>query len=200
VADLLSFARLAIVVILWPVALAGHRQIVGLGLIAAGVTDALDGYAARRAGKVTARGARLDKLADTVAMLSAAAWLGILFPQITLDSWPLIALAVILYAGSIAAGGTDPKQPSGKAAGGLLYLFALYTLLTGVYEALLLDAALLALAVSSLQTIFIATRTIHAMARESSARSHAPQAAKGVNTSTPAAASIPISATPKNRL
>jgi phosphatidylglycerophosphate synthase len=199
VADWLTLARLVLVVVLWPVAIAGQGQIVGVGLIAAGVTDALDGHLARRTGSHSARGARLDAVADIALMLSAAAWLELLHPQIAAENWPILAVTAGVYGLSLLAGGVDPKQVSGKVAGGLLYLFALFTLLTGVYEALLLDIALVALAVSCLQTIFTAMTTIHETPRPSSTRSHAPQAANGVKTSTPAADSIATSATPKIR-
>ena len=195
-ADWLTSARVLLVVVLWPVALAGAGLLVGLGLIAAGLTDALDGYVARRTGRQSLRGARLDAVADIALMVSAAAWLELLHPQIAAESWPILAATGILYGLSLLAGGADPRQVSGKVAGGLLYLFALFTLLTDMYEAVLLDAALLALAVSSLETIFKATTTIHAMDRASRARSQAPQALKRVSRSTAAAASIATSATP----
>jgi cardiolipin synthase (CMP-forming) len=195
-ADWLTSARLLLVVVLWPVALTGAGLLVGLGLIAAGLTDALDGYVARRTGRQSLRGARLDAVADIALMLSGGAWLQLLHPQIAADSWPILVATGILYGLSLLAGGADPRQVSGKIAGGLLYLFALFTLLTGVYEASLLDAALLALAVSSLETIFKATRAIHARDSLSKTRSQAPQALKGVSRSTAAAASMVTSATP----
>jgi cardiolipin synthase (CMP-forming) len=195
-ADWLTSARLLLVVVLWPVALAGAGLLVGLGLIAAGVTDALDGYVARRTGRQSLRGAHLDAVADIALMLSGAAWLELLHPQIAADNGPILAATGILYGLSQLAGGVDPRQVSGKVAGGLLYLFALFTLLTGMDEAPLLDAALLALAVASLETIFKATRTIHATDRASKTRSQAPQALKGVSRSTAAAASMVTSATP----
>lgn len=195
-ADWLTSARLLLVVLLWPVAVAGAGVLVGLGLIAAGLTDALDGYVARRSGRQSTRGARLDAVADIAVMLSAAAWLELLHPQIAAESWPILTVTAVLYAASLGAGGVDPRQASGKVAGGLLYLFALLTLLTGEYEALLLAAALVALAVSSLETIFKATTTIHATARASRTRSHAPQALKGVSRSTAPLASVVTSPTP----
>ena len=198
-ADWLTFARVLLVVVLWPVAVAGAGLLVGLGLIAAGLTDALDGHVARRTGRQSVRGARLDAVADIALMLSAAVWLDLLHPLIAIENRPLLVVTAVLYVASSIAGViafrrlVDPRQVSAKVAGGLLYLFAL---LTGVYEALLLDAALVALAVSSLEAIFEATTTIHARARSSRIRSQAPQALKGVSRSTAAAASIATSAAP----
>jgi len=201
-ADRLTSARLLLVVVLWPVALSGAGVLVGLGLIAAGLTDALDGYLARRSGRHSVRGARLDGVADIALMLSAAVWLDLLHPLIAVENGPLLVVTAVLYVASSIAGViafrrlVDPGQVPAKVAGGLLYLFALFTLLPGVYEALLLDAALVALAVSSLETIFKATTTIHARATSSRIRSHAPQALKGLSRSTAAAASIATSAIP----
>jgi len=195
-ADRLTSGRVFLVIVLWPVAVAGAGVLVGLGLIAAGLTDVLDGHVARRTGQQSARGARLDAVADIALMLSAAAWLELLHPEIAAESWPIMAATGVLYGPSLLAGGVDSRQLSGKVAGGLLYVFALFTLLTGLYEALLLDAALLALAVSSLETIFKAATTIHARARDSRTRSHAPQALKGVSRSTAPLASIVTSPTP----
>ncbi len=202
-ADRLTSARLLLVVVLWPVALAGAGGVlVGLGLIAAALTDTLDGYLARRTGRQSVRGARLDAVADIALMLSAAVWLDLLHPVIAVENGPLLVVMAVLYLASSIAGViafrrlVDPRQVPAKIAGGLLYLFALFTLLTGVYEALLLDAALVALAVSSLETIFKAATTIHARATSSRIRSHAPQALKGLSRSTAAAASIATSAIP----
>ncbi len=201
-ADWLTLTRVLLVVVLWPVAVAGAGVLVGLGLIAAGLTDALDGYVARRTGRQSVRGARLDAVADIALMFSAAVWLELLHPLIAVESGRLLVVTAVLYVASSIASViafrrmVDPRQVAAKVAGGLLYLFGLFTLLTGAYEALLLEAALLALAVSSLETIFKATTTIHARASDSRIRSQAPQELKGVSRSTAAAASITASATP----
>ena len=73
-ADWLSSLRLMLVPLIWIPALQGHGRLVGLGLIAAGATDVLDGYLARRRGEVAPRGARLDAIADIVLLVSAAGW------------------------------------------------------------------------------------------------------------------------------
>src|SRR2546430_12123120 len=80
-ADWLSAARLILVALLWPVAVTGNGRVLAVGLIVAGVTDALGGYVARRLQQASRRGARLDAVADMVGMVSAAAWVGLLPPQ-----------------------------------------------------------------------------------------------------------------------
>src|SRR5438046_522053 len=159
IADWLSAARLILVALLWPVAFTGHGQVLAVGLIVAGLTDALDGYAARRLQQASSRGARLDAVADLVVMVSAAAWLGRLHPEVVTDDAPLLIAIGLLYTVSIGASWlafgrlVDPRQLSSKVAGGLLYLFALVTLLTGGVAAPLLMLAVVALAFECMETI-----------------------------------------------
>jgi cardiolipin synthase len=201
-ADRLSAARLGIAAVLWPLALAGQGRVVAAGLVLAGVTDALDGFLARRVGQASVRGARLDAIADTALMLSAAAWIGILHPDVVRDHGALLLAVAMLYALSTGVSWVafrrlvDPRQLSAKVAGGLLYLFALVTLFTDVVAAALLVLALAALAVSCLTTIVTASHAIHARATASSHRSHAPQNANGVVSSTSPAASVVTSSAP----
>jgi phosphatidylglycerophosphate synthase len=208
-ADALTFLRLLLVLLIWPLAIQGHGLLVGLGLIAAGVTDFLDGYVARRSGQASPRGARLDAVADLVLLLSAAAWLEVLQPQIVRENVGLLGAAAALYAGGVAAAWiafrrvVDPRQISSKIAGGLLYLFAVTALLTGAYEPLLLRVAVLALMISSVEGIIAAvgrrraeSRTIQAKGIASKTRSHAPQASNGVASNASPITSIPSSATP----
>ncbi len=201
-ADWISAARLLLVPVLWPVALTGDGRLVGFGLLVAGLTDFLDGQVARRSGRESRHGARLDAIADSALLISAAAWLQILHPEILRANVPLLAVTAAIYVGSIGAGVVafrrmvDPKQLSAKVAGGLLYAFALITLLTGSYEPLLLTVAALALAVSSAEGIVAAIRTIHERASASRTRCQAPQALKDVAFSMGAESSNPASAAP----
>jgi len=84
-----------------------------------------------------------------------------------------------------------------KLAGGCLYAFALVTLLSGVYEPVLLTIAAGALIASSAENLLI-TMT-EAIATSRKARSHRPHAEKPVGTSTTAITSSPIIATPSAR-
>ena len=202
VADYLTLLRLLLVPFIWLLALQGQGRLVGLGLIAAGVTDALDGYLARRLGQVSTRGARLDAIADIVLLVSAAAWLQLQHPQIAREEGATLAVAATAYASGLMAGllafrrVVDPRQLSSKIAGGALYAFALFTLLTGDYEPLLLRLALLALVVSSIESIVTAIRTIQASGIARSSRSQAPQASNDVASRTSPLTSIVTSATP----
>src|SRR2546422_5319511 len=95
--DCLTFSRLLLVPFIWLLALQGQGRLVGFGLIGAGLTDVLDGYLARRLGQVSTRGARLDAIADVVLLVSAAAWLQLLRPEIARGNGPLPPLAALVY-------------------------------------------------------------------------------------------------------
>src|SRR5256885_8460108 len=74
VPDWLSAARLILVGLLSPFALAGEERVVGMGLIAAGLTDALDGLVARRLGVASRRGAGLGAVARVGLCPFAGGW------------------------------------------------------------------------------------------------------------------------------
>ena len=205
VPDWLSASRLVLVAVLWPFAVLGESRLLGLGVVLAGLTDVLDGRLARRMRVESRRGARIDAIADAALLVSVAAWLEILHPKLAADNAALLTVTASLYAVSIGAGlmahgrPVDPRQPSAKIAGGLLYGFALFTLLSGIYEPMLLAVAAAALAVSSLEAILRALaeiRTIHASGIASVIRSHAPHASNEVPSKARATMSIATSATP----
>ncbi|TMC80512.1 MAG: CDP-alcohol phosphatidyltransferase family protein [Chloroflexi bacterium] len=201
-ADWISAARLLLVPILWPLAVTGHGRLVGVGLLVAGLTDFLDGRVARRSGHESRHGARLDAIADTLLLVSAAAWLQILHPEILRDNRAMLAATAAIYSAAIAANLiafrrlVDTKQLSAKVAGGLLYAFALVTLLTGAYEPLLLRVASLALAISSVEGLVAAIMTIHERAIAKSPRCQAPQASNDIAIKAGAVNSMPTSARP----
>lgn len=200
-ADALSAARVGLAVaIVW----SGAR---GLGsvafgvLVAAALTDVLDGRIARRRGR-TRLGPGLDAFADTTVLASTAAALVMLHPALAADAGAaLLTVASVYVAGTVATWLADrrlvdPGRLTAKVAGGALYGFALFTLATGDYEPGLLAIAAGALFVSSVEAIVRATVTIQQTCRASTQRSHAPQAAKGVARSTAAVASMASSISP----
>jgi phosphatidylglycerophosphate synthase len=140
-------------------ALAGQGRLVGAALILAGLTDFLDGYLARRLGQQSAHGAWLDSLADSLLLVAAAASLEILHPRILRENTLLIAATLIVFAASVVLGLIKFRKLgnlhlfSSKVAGGLLYSFAVLTLLMGAYEPKLLTVAAAALIVSSAETL-----------------------------------------------
>jgi cardiolipin synthase len=205
IADRLSIMRLLLVALMWPAALAGEGRLVGIGMLVAGLTDALDGYLARRLGVASARGARLDAVADAALLISSAAWLSLLQPRVLTDNSIVLLGTAVIYAASTATNWfaygrlVDPRQLTAKLAGGLLYAFALITLMTGIYEPLLLTVAVAALAIACVESLLKASMTIHARAITSKARSQSPHPSNGVASSAAASASINTSTSPATR-
>ena len=201
--DLLSGARILLIPVLTMAALAGNGRLVGFGLLLAGATDFLDGYLARRLGAATPRGARLDALADNLILVFALVWLFWLHPDVLTTNGPLIAAACTVHVASLAAGRlrfekvVNARGLGSKLAGACLYGFALVTLLSGLYEPLLLTIAAGAFIASSAENLLINITEVIATNRN--ARSHRPHAAKAVGTSTTAIASSPIIAAPSAR-
>lgn len=144
---------------MWMFALLGEGRVVGAGLIAAGITDFLDGLVARRFGQASAAGAHLDLIADTLVLLSAVAWIGLLHPEVERDNAVLIAGTLFIYAVAVGIGVLKfRKLPnlhlySSRLAGGLMYAFAVITLITGRYDRLLLTLAAGAFIFSCVETI-----------------------------------------------
>lgn len=104
--NILSLARLVVFLpVLWVLALNEQSEWLGVVLIAALVTDALDGFCARRLGQVTALGAKLDSVADNSLMLSAVIWLLTLRPEVLHDrNGVVLAAAVAMWSVAIAIG------------------------------------------------------------------------------------------------
>ncbi|HEX6288696.1 MAG TPA: CDP-alcohol phosphatidyltransferase family protein [Herpetosiphonaceae bacterium] len=146
--NLLTALRLLLVPVLWLCALLGRPAWIGAGLLAALLTDVLDGATARWLGQATSFGAALDSLADKLLTLSVVGWLALLFPEIFAEHPLLIGLAAAGLIGSWLTGrikpGWLPKLHlwSARVGGGLQGLFALHTFLAGRYSAALLYLAL----------------------------------------------------------
>jgi phosphatidylglycerophosphate synthase len=224
IADVLSRTRLVLIPILWLAAVVGDGRLVGIGLLVAGATDALDGYLARRLGQASEAGARLDSLADNLLLVSAMAWIELLHPEILRENTALVAVTFGVYLASLGVGLLKFRQLgnlhlySSKVAGGALYSFAVVTLLTGGYEPLLLWLATAAFIVSSVETLLAqlllsavdenmgsivlvrkrrAERsTIHTIGSARKQRSQAPQALNVVGSNASPSSSIPTSAAP----
>jgi phosphatidylglycerophosphate synthase len=87
----LTAARLALVPVLWGVALLGQPVWLGLGVMAASITDMLDGWLSRRWNQTSEFGARLDSVADHLLAISTTLWLVLLRPFFFREQrWPLI--------------------------------------------------------------------------------------------------------------
>jgi|GEM_PF-816723 len=98
--NLLTGARLALIPVLWGFALAGSAATVGAGMVVAWLTDALDGFLARRWRAESAWGSRFDSIADLLMFASGLAWLALLRPEFVRAY--ALPLALWLGIGTIA--------------------------------------------------------------------------------------------------
>jgi phosphatidylglycerophosphate synthase len=69
-ADFFSALRIALLPLLWVVAVLGHARVLAWLLLVAWSTDAIDGFLARRSGKSSPGGSRLDTIADHLLFVS----------------------------------------------------------------------------------------------------------------------------------
>ena len=157
-ADAITWLRILLIPIIWVYALLGDGRAVGAGLVAAGITDFLDGFVARRFAQPTRAGARLDLTADTLLLVSAIAWIALLHPEIARDNGGLIAVTLFAYLAAVGVGVVKFRRLpnlhlySSRLAGGLLYAFAVITLITARYDGLLLAVAAGAFMVACVET------------------------------------------------
>ncbi len=210
VANGITLLRIALLPVIVVSALLGNSLLACAALLAAGATDFLDGHIARRMSTQSVLGSRLDAWADILLLVSVTGAVVILHPEIGSDNPAWLAVTGTIYAASLVAGQVafrrlvNPRQVSGKVAGGALYVFALFTLAGGRYEPVLLRLTTLALMVSSAETILVALRrrsraeisTTQANGSASRQRSHRPHAANEVPSAANPSARTMSSATP----
>lgn len=104
VPNVLSAVRLMLLPVLWIFALQGRPAALGIGLIIAGTTDVLDGFLARKLDAVSDAGAALDSLADNLLILSVAAWLLMIRPDVVARFGLWFVLVVTLHVAFLVIG------------------------------------------------------------------------------------------------
>jgi len=160
VPDLLCFARLLLVPVVWALALSNLPFYTGIALLAAGLTDVFDGIIARRWNIVTAYGSRLDSIADTLMEISAAAAVLILKPGIFTGHALILGVWIAVEASSILLGWLKFRRIANlhlyltKAAGVVAYAFVIYTFVAGYNETFFYVTVTL-LIVSSLECLLL---------------------------------------------
>lgn len=160
VPDLLCYARLLLVPVVWALALSGMPLYAGIALLAAGLTDVLDGFIARRWNAVTAYGSRLDSIADTLMEIAALGALLLLKPEIITGHALVLGAWIAVEASSLIVGWIKFRRIANlhlyltKAAGVVAYAFVIYTLMAGYDEAFFYAAAAL-LVISSLECLVL---------------------------------------------
>ena len=135
-ADAVAVLRaVAVVPIIWAL-LADQRGIALAVFLVAAASDALDGWLARRAGLLGARGAFLDPLADKVLVLGTLAALAF-----TPNGWPVVVATVAIWArelivmipraSAMQRNSTMPADLAGKAKTVLEFLGVALIILGG---------------------------------------------------------------------
>jgi len=159
--NLLTAARLVLVIGLWGFALTGHSVVVGIGLALAFVTDVLDGYLARRLNRVSAFGSRFDSIVDGTIAPSAVVWILLLHPAVVTENLVLaLAWVGITYA-SLVLGLVRHRRfanlhlQSSRIACVFQYAFLVDVFVASAYSPLLLYLAAGLGIYSSLETLVL---------------------------------------------
>lgn len=134
VPNILTLSRLLSVPFLWVLALLGLRTPFAVLFTIAGLTDALDGFTARRLRQTSEFGKWFDSFADNVMSASLIFWLWLLLPDFFSEQLSVILIMSVLFLGSLVMGFikyrkmVDYHLYSGKAAAIALYFFTVYAL------------------------------------------------------------------------
>jgi phosphatidylglycerophosphate synthase len=137
--NLLTGLRLLSIPVLWGFAFAGQNVVVGAGLALAWLTDALDGFLARKLDAQTAWGSRFDSISDFLMFLSGLAWVVMLRPEFVREHATLLLAWVGLGAAGYLVGWirfqrlADLHLYSAKAANFAGFLFVAYLLTFETY-------------------------------------------------------------------
>jgi len=136
----LTATRLALVPVLWVLALFNRPVWLGVGVAVAGATDVLDGWLSRRWHQTSEFGSRLDSVADHLLAISVTLWLVLLRPFFFREQrWPLIvwsafALMVLGVSWVRFRRFVDLHLYSAKAAVFLAFCFGIPLLVLGRYS------------------------------------------------------------------
>jgi len=129
--------RIAMVVVLWGVALAGWRRLFVPLLAFTYLTDLVDGYIARRYQVESTLGAKLDTIADNLVAISMLGWVYFFLPRLLQEHWPIIGAILAAFIGSIVLQYARFRRRvplhlySNKLSAWTLALFLMHALLFG---------------------------------------------------------------------
>jgi phosphatidylglycerophosphate synthase len=159
--DALTRARLLALPVLWVLALLRLPQALAICAAAAALTDALDGFAARRLHVASRQGGARDSFADHLLSVSLVAWLALLRPEFVREQrvplllWGTLALGVLLVALARYGLPVNLHLYSAKAAGFAGWTFALILLFTGTYSRALFTAVLVLLTLAAVEALLV---------------------------------------------
>lgn len=138
--NLLTGLRLLLVPALWLFAFAGHARVLGGGMAFAWLTDALDGFLARRWDAQSAWGSRFDSVADLLMFVSGLAWIVMFRPAFVQTHAAVLAIWVgigaLAYTVALVRFGrfADLHLYSAKAANFLGFWFCAFLLAFDTYS------------------------------------------------------------------
>jgi phosphatidylglycerophosphate synthase len=136
----ITATRLALVPVLWVLAVFNRPVWLGVGVAVAGATDVLDGWLSRRLHQTSEFGSRLDSVADHLLATSVTLWLVLLRPfffreqRWPLTLWAAFALFVLAVCWVRFRRFVDLHLYSAKAAVFLAFCFAIPLLVLGRYS------------------------------------------------------------------
>jgi len=131
----LTLLRIVLIPVLWALAALKMNTAFAIFLLTAGLTDALDGFLARRFKQASDFGVWFDSFADNLLIASAAFWMWLLLPQLVYQHITTIGILLGLFALSIVIGFIRYKKMinfhlySGKLAAVIVYVFLIHALL-----------------------------------------------------------------------
>lgn len=136
----ITAARLALIPLLWVVAIFNRPVLLGVGVAVAGATDVLDGWLSRRWHQTSEFGSRMDSVADHLLAISVTLWLVLLRPfffreqKWALIAWSAFALLVLAVSWVRFRRFVDLHLYSAKAAVFLSFCFGIPLLVLGRYS------------------------------------------------------------------
>jgi len=135
--NMVTGTRLLSLPVLWGFALADQPVVVGLGLLFAWLSDALDGLLARALDARTRWGSQFDSISDTLMFISAVAWVALLRPEFIREYAPFLGLWIAIGTAAYAVAWIrfrrlpDIHLLSAKAANFVGFMFGAYLLAHG---------------------------------------------------------------------
>ena len=142
IADGLTLARAVAGLPLMLFLLTDHQVLVWLLLLLGGLSDAADGWLARRAGGGSTWGARLDPLADKLLIAAPLIWLASREALPIWAVWLLLARELLIsgWRSGVASGG--PASSAGKAKTILQFISLLLLLWPSIWGGMLFSQSL----------------------------------------------------------
>ncbi len=157
----ITAARLVLIPVLWVLAWLRMPKYVAAGILAALISDVLDGVLARRLDQVSEAGSKFDSVADNILLPSSVVWLYLLRPEVFVEHPWTMAAAVALYVSALFVGlakfgrFANLHLYSSRIASVPLYAFMVHSLLAEHYDPILLYIALGLFIISSTERLLL---------------------------------------------